>query len=140
MADLIYRAFTMEDYEKAYDLWLHTAGMGLTDADSRDKLGLFLRRNEGLSLVCADGDELAGTVLCGHDGRRGFLYHLAVRETYRGKGIGGGLVKRCLAALKDQGIEKCHIFVLADNELGINFWQGSGWLKRDDFYVFSHNT
>lgn len=78
--------------------WKRTPGMGMSKADSRENIELFLRRNEGLSLVCEDGETLVGSVLCGHDGRRGFMYHLAVHPAYRNKGIGGELVKRACTA------------------------------------------
>lgn len=140
MNDLIIRAFTMDDYDQAYELWTKTPGMGISESDSRSSIEAFLRRNEGLSLVCADGATIAATLLCGHDGRRGFLYHLAVGDSYRRRGIGGELTQRGLHALKEAGIFKCHIFVVKDNELGASFWKDAGWQQRDHIYVFSRDT
>ncbi|MNP38949.1 Acetyltransferase YpeA [compost metagenome] len=114
--------------------------MGLSDSDSEDGIRSFLERNPGLSFVAGneDGDVL-GTVLAGHDGRRGFLYHLAVSTTCRGQGIGGRLVQSALAALHSQNIVKCHIMVLDHNELGQAFWSGQGWLRRDNILLYSQN-
>ncbi|MNC45635.1 Acetyltransferase YpeA [compost metagenome] len=134
------RPFRMEDYHRAYELWSRTPGMGLSDSDSEDGIRSFLERNPGLSFVAGkeDGDVL-GTVLAGHDGRRGFLYHLAVSTTCRGQGIGGRLVQSALAALHSQNIVKCHIMVLDHNELGQAFWSGQGWLRRDNILLYSQN-
>lgn len=136
------RAFNMDDYAEAYRLWEETPGMGLSDADSPDSIRSYLERNPGLSFVAAaeGAGGLAGTVLAGHDGRRGFLYHLAVRPEYRGRGIGEALAKAALDGLLRQGIAKCHLMVLADNNLGQRFWAKAGWQKRDNLYLYSSDT
>jgi len=87
--------------------------------------------------VARDGEKLVGAVLCGNDGRRGYLYHLAVAMDYQHLGIGKILTEKVLSALKEQGIQKCHIFVIAENLEGMRFWQKMGWKKRDDIIVMS---
>ncbi|NBD27515.1 GNAT family N-acetyltransferase [Paenibacillus sp. T1] len=131
---------TMDDYAACYSLWASTEGMVLSDSDSREEIARYLARNPGCSFVCARGDELLGTLLAGHDGRRGFLYHVAVATDRRGQGIGGELVKRGLAKLRAEGIAKCHLFVLAGNELGRGFWSRSGWEERNGILLFSSDT
>ena len=137
---MLFREMTMEDYEEAYDLWLNTKGIGLSRSDSKEEIGKFLARNEGCSFVCVDQGKVIGTVLCGHDGRRGFLYHVAVREEYRGRSIGQELVRRSLEQLKKHGIAKCHLMVMADNDLGHRFWSRIGWQRRSDIDLFSKDT
>lgn len=135
------REFTMQDYEAAYSLWSATPGMGLSEADEPEAIRRYLERNAGLSFVAEDGDgSIAGTVLCGHDGRRGYLYHLAVRPSCRGRGIGEGLAAAALRALAREGIAKCHIMVLADNEIGLGFWTHIGWIKREGLYLYSSSV
>ncbi|WP_238996506.1 GNAT family N-acetyltransferase [Paenibacillus pinistramenti] len=131
---------TMEDYDGAYRLWQNTEGMGLSSADSREAIAAYLRRNEGLSYVCKYGGEIVGTVLCGHDGRRGFLYHAAVAESHRGRSLAGQLVSLSLAGLREQGIEKCHLMVIKDNEIGKQFWARAGWKRRDQILLYSQDT
>lgn len=137
--DLKIKEMQMEDYENAYSLWSEIEGIGLSEADSEENIRLYLNRNKGLSFVCENDGEIVGTALCGHDGRRGFIYHLAVSKEFRNKGIGNALLKECLSKLKDEGITKCHIFVLNNNEAGRDFWSRSGWTFRDDVAVFSKN-
>ncbi|ANS74235.1 GCN5 family acetyltransferase [Paenibacillus yonginensis] len=131
---------SIEDYEGAYRLWEITPGMGLSSADSRTAIASFLSRNEGLSYVCRQGEQVVGTVLCGHDGRRGFLYHVAVDQKHRGQALAGQLVARSLSGLKEQGIEKCHLMVIQDNEVGKHFWSKTGWQLRDQILFYSHHT
>src|SRR5262249_7071962 len=114
---------TLADYDAAYQLWQMTEGMGLSEADSRESIAAFLERNPGLSLVAWVRGEIVGTLLCGHDGRRGYLHHLAVTPTFRGQGIGTSLVKTCLGRLAERGLRKCHVFVRADNQGGQQFWR-----------------
>ena len=127
----------ISDYDEIYKLWSNTPGMGLSDADTHENILRFLLRNKGLSFVCRYKDMLIGTILCGHDGRRGYIYHVTVAEGYRGRGIGQMLVEKCLQKLKEEGIDKCHLFVFRDNEIGNTFWSAKGWTKREDIFVYS---
>ena len=134
------RAFTMEDYDDAYALWQAAEGVGLSQADQRENIARFLARNPGLSTVAVADGRLVGALLCGNDGRRGFLHHLVVAQSHRRAGIGRALVKRCLSALADIGMKKCHIFVLLDNAEGRRFWQRIGWEERTTLLVMSHDV
>lgn len=134
------RTLDIEDYDSVINLWKTTEGIGLSDADSKDNINKFLQRNPGLSLVAHKGGELVGAILCGHDGRRGYLHHLAVKQDQRLKGLGSELVGNCLQRLKVAGIEKCHIFVFRDNVQGIGFWTKLGWQTRSYLNIMSKNT
>jgi ribosomal protein S18 acetylase RimI-like enzyme len=136
----ILREFTIEDYDAAYALWQATEGIGLSEADKRENIAFFLTRNQGLSMVAVEKDRIVGALLCGSDGRRGFLHHLAVAKSHRRAGIGRALVTRCLSGLAGIGMRKCHIFVMADNSEGKGFWQGIGWEERTTLLVMSHDV
>ena len=77
-------------------------------------------------------NKIVGVILCGHDGRRGYVYHTAVNNDYRGKGIGKVLVKAVLDALKKEGINKVALVAFVSNDLGNKFWQSIGFHKRED--------
>ena len=133
-----YRPMTPADYEAVTSLWSDTAGVELTAADSRAATERYLARNPNLSFVACCQDRVVGAVLSGHDGRRGYLHHLAVAESHRGRGIGSHLVRLCIEALTREGIAKTHLFVLNTNPSGRAFWQRMGWHLRDDVTMFSH--
>jgi ribosomal protein S18 acetylase RimI-like enzyme len=135
-----FREMNINDYEDAFSLWTSTEGMGIGGSDTKDAISQFLKRNPGHSFVCVDVDGLVGTILCGHDGRRAFIYHLSVSSTHRNRGIGKSLVKIALERLKSEGIVKCHLMVYVDNELGNQFWVKSEWDKRNDILIYSKNT
>ena len=128
------------DYDAALALWKRCEGMGLSDADERSPLSRFLERNPGLNFIALDGESLVGTVLCGTDGRRGYLYHLAVDPLYRRQGIGRKLVARVFEALRGQDIHKCHIMVYGTNEVGLAFWKQDGWVTRPEIVLMSRNV
>ena len=131
------REMKIEDYEKAFALWQRSEGLGLSEADTRANVERFLARNPSLCLVAEDGGELVGTALCGHDGRRGYLHHLAVAPDHRRQGLGRALAEKCLAGLKAQGITKCHLFVLGNNAPAIDFWKRLGFASRPDINLMS---
>ena len=120
--------FSMTDYEEAASLWRAMPEIGLDDADTPEQVRSFLARNRGLSFVARDRGRLVGAVLCGHDGRRGYLHHLAVDPAYRRMGIGRTLADNCLSALAAIGIQRCNIFLFAENEEGRGFWEKAGWV------------
>lgn len=123
------------DLPEVLKLWDSIEGVGLNESDTPDRLALYLRRNRGLSLVARDGGRVIGAVLCGHDGRRGYLHHLAVASPLRGQGLGRRLVEQCISLLAANGIQKCNIFVYADNDTGSAFWRKASWLDRGDLKI-----
>jgi ribosomal protein S18 acetylase RimI-like enzyme len=131
------REMTIADYEPVYTLWQNSEGIGLSDADSKEGIKHFLVRNPGLSFVAFEGDQLVGAALCGHDGRRGYIHHLAVAKSHRKQGIGKSLVGRCMYALMRIGIAKCHLFVFDDNQEAIKFWNKVGWTERVELMMMS---
>ena len=131
------REMTVADYEPVYALWQVSEGIGLSDADSKEGIKRFLERNPGLSFVACDGDKIVGAALCGHDGRRGYIHHLAVGNSHRRQGIGKSLVGRCMFTLMQNGIAKCHLFVFGENQDAIQFWNQVGWTERVELMLMS---
>jgi ribosomal protein S18 acetylase RimI-like enzyme len=128
------------DFDAVFSLWSTTDGIGIGPSDTAEQFARYLARNPGLSLVAHDRSTLVGAVMCGHDGRRGFIHHLAVVESHRRRGIGADLIEGCVAKLGEEGILKCHLFVLADNTGALEFWTSAGWQQRTDLEMFSRMT
>ena len=129
---MIVRSFRLEDYNAVIALWRRTEGVRLNESDTRRAITAFLRRNPHLSFVAEQGGRIIGAVLCGHDGRRGYLHHLAVSKRHRLCSIGRLLVNACLAKLRKAGIQKCNIFIFANNAAGMKFWAHTGWSLRTE--------
>ncbi len=130
----------MADYDGAIALWSAVEGVGLSEADNRENIAHYLSVNPGMSHVAEEAGRIVGAVLCGTDGRRGFLNHLAVAHTHRRSGLGRALVEKCLASLAAAGMRKCHIFVMADNGEGLRFWKKIGWEERATLKIMSHDV
>ncbi len=136
-SEAVIEEMTASDYDGVRVLLESTAGITRRSADARESTERYLARNPGMSFVAKINGRVVGCVMCGHDGRRGYLQHLAVEPALRGRGIGSRLVLRCLAALKDAGIDKTHLDVLAGNQAAQSYWVRRGWRKRDDIVRFS---
>jgi putative acetyltransferase len=131
------RTFEIGDHAAAIDLWRATEGIGLSTSDSRDNIAAYLKRNPGMSFAAVSNAGMIGAVLCGTDGRRGYLHHLVVHPDFRGQGIGRRLVTHCLQALERAGLPKCHLFLFRANRSGRVFWEKIGWTRRTDLDVVS---
>ena len=122
------RVMTLEDYDEVYALWSNALC-----ADRKEK--------DVLCVGAYDGDTLIGAILCGHDGRRGCLYHVCVHEDYRKNGIGKAMAVACMRALQKEKINKVSLIAFKSNELGNHFWKDAGWCFREDlnYYDFTLN-
>lgn len=144
MADFTYevRPMVMEDYDAVYELWMGIHGFAIRSIDdSREGVERFLRRNPGISVVALWDGKIVGAILCGHDGRRGCMYHVCVREDCRKRGIGKAMAVACMRALQAENINKVNIVAFISNTVGNQFWQGEGWTFREDlnYYDFTLN-
>ena len=136
------RAMEKSDYPGLKALWLTIHGFGIRSIDdSEEGVSRFLDRNPGLSVVAEADGEIVGGILCGHDGRRGCLYHVCVKEGYRRHGIGKAMVVHCMNALKAENINKVSLIAFTKNDVGNAFWREIGWTRREDlnYYDFTLN-
>lgn len=132
------KRMTMDDYEKLFEMWKNTPNMGLRSLDdSKEGISLFLKRNPTTNFVAYDDDKLIGTILCGHDGRRGYIYHTVVLPEYRRQGIATNLVDMAVKALQEEGITRVCLNVMETNEQGKKFWIDRGWEKKDFLGFYS---
>lgn len=139
---MIIRTMTIEDYEGVKKLWMTIHGFAIRSIDdSREGVESFLKRNPTTSVVAVEDGEIVGAILCGHDGRRGCLYHVCVREDMRRRGIGKSMVTFCMNALKNERISKVSLIAFSSNDIGNAFWKTIGWTKREDlnYYDFVLN-
>lgn len=134
------REMTIDDYDEVYAMWQTTSKRALSGADEREQLDRYLRRNAGMSQVAVADGKIVGTVLAGHDGRRGFIHHMAVLPEYRRRRIGRALAETAIEKIKAEGIDKTHIFCYRDNEAGQSFWSDFGFVKRGDVFVYSYDS
>ncbi len=137
------RTMTIEDYEGVHTLWNTIKGFAIRSIDdSREGVARFLDRNPKTSVVAEADGQIVGAILCGHDGRRGCLYHVCVRKDYRMQGIGKAMVVYCMERLKEEQISKVSLIAFTQNDIGNAFWKCIGWTKREDlnYYDFVLNA
>ncbi len=134
------KVMTISDYDGVYDLWIHTPGMGLNSTDdSRDGIEKYLKRNPTSSFIAEVDGRIIGAIMAGHDGRRGYIHHTAVLPGYRNQGIAKKLVEKALSALDEEGINKVALVAFKTNDIGNEFWESIGFIKRDDLVYRNKN-
>ncbi|MCD2493611.1 GNAT family N-acetyltransferase [Lacrimispora sp. NSJ-141] len=123
----------IEDYDRVYQLWIRTPGMGLTNLDdSKEGIEKYLKRNPSTCFVAKEEERLLGVILGGHDGRRGYIYHMAVEKSERKKGIGTALLEASLEAFRREGITKTALVAYDSNDEGNEFWERRDFVLRKD--------
>ena len=136
------RKMTMDDYEEVYALWKRIHGFGIRSIDdSKEGIERFIKRNPTTSIVAVEDGKIVGSILCGHDGRRGCFYHVCVDEAYRMRGIGKAMVVEAMEMLMAEDINKGSLIAFTKNDVGNAFWKEMGWTKREDlnYYDFTLN-
>ena len=131
MSDVTTREFVLSDYDAVSALWNTVEGIEICEGDSREEIAAYLKRNAGLSRVAELEGKIVGAALCGHDGRRGWIYHLAVAPTHRGQHVGQLLAEACVNGLRAAGLKRAIILVAGDNPDGHEFWLRNGWENID---------
>jgi len=132
----------ISDYSQVKELWMTIHGFAIRSIDdSYEGVERFLKRNPDTSVVAIEDGRIVGAILCGHDGRRGCLYHVCVHEAYRLRGIGKAMVVFCMEALKKENINKVSLIAFTRNDVGNAFWRQIGWVRREDlnYYDFTLN-
>jgi ribosomal protein S18 acetylase RimI-like enzyme len=126
-AEYEYRPLAPHDYDQVVALWQGCSGVELAEGDDRESFTRYLGRNPGLSFAAVCSGTIVGAALCGHDGRRGLVYHLAVTPEHRGQSVGKEILKLCLSGLRECGIARVIILVAKDNSPGREFWISQGF-------------
>jgi ribosomal protein S18 acetylase RimI-like enzyme len=121
-----------QDYPQVIELWKNAGpGVHIRRSDMPDEIVKKLQRDADLFLVAELGGKIVGTVLGGFDGRRGMMYHLAVVQGYRRRGIGEALVEELECRLRAKGCIRYYLLVTRDNHEAIRFYEGRGWVRMD---------
>ncbi|MDF2685073.1 MAG: GCN5-related N-acetyltransferase [Clostridia bacterium] len=132
------RIMTIDDYDTVYQLWSGTNGMGMRSLDdSKAGIEKFINRNPTTNFVTVINDIIVGVTLSGHDGRRGYIYHTAVKNEFRRKGIGKALINAVYDSMKNEDINKVSLVVFKANETGNAFWKFQGWEQRMDLNYYN---
>lgn len=136
---VIIRNMQIEDYPQIHELWLSIHGLGMRSIDdSEERITCFIKRNPTTNIVAVTGGQIIGTILCGHDGRRGCFYHVCVSEHYRKSGVGKKMVKAAMKALEAEQICKVSLVAFTNNKAGNSFWQSLGFTFRDDLNYYDY--
>ena len=131
----------LNKYSELMDFWKGCGGLFMSDDDTYENMDMFLKRNPELNYLVLHENRIIAAIKCSHDGRRGYIHHLAVKEEFRKQGIARKLINKCLNNLQSQGIQKIRVFVMDTNEDAIRFWKHAGFEEQIyDYRTFQLNN
>lgn len=139
MSVIEYRIMQNSDIKEVLLFWEKIDGVHLHNngEETYEAICSYLQRNPNLSFVAVCESEIVGAVMCGHDGRRGYLNHLGVSSEYRRKGIAKELLSRVESELIKAGIKKEALFVLCNNTSAQEFYEHIGWKEESIVKVYA---
>lgn len=124
------------DYQAVRELWLNSGpGIQLSRSDEPEEVRKKTGRDADLFIVAEDEGRLIGSVIGGFDGRRGLVYHLAVAEDQRRRGIGRALMDEIERRLRAKGCLKYYLLVTQDNEGALAFYESMDCERMDLFVL-----
>lgn len=139
-AKMILREFRYPaDYPQVFELWRNAGpGIHLRRSDEQAEIAKKLQRDPDLFLVAEIDGSIIGSVLGGFDGRRGMVYHLAVVDAFRKKGIGSTLMEELENRMKEKGCIRAYLLVTHDNLDAVRFYENFGW-EQMDLLIYGKN-
>ena len=123
------RTYRDGDGDRLRTFWL-ACGIRIRPGDDDAGLATFAARNPGLLILAEEDGHLVGSALAGWDGRRGWLYHLAVHPDERRRGIGRDLVGEVERRLGALGCPKLNLIVWDDDARAMRFWEAIGYRRE----------
>jgi ribosomal protein S18 acetylase RimI-like enzyme len=125
------REFQISEYDQVLQLW-KDAGLIIRPGDEREGIKLKLQRDPDLFLVAEDNATIVGVVMGAWDGRRAWIYHLAVKPDRQRKGIATALVHELERRLISKGAKKVNAQIYQDNTPSFAFFTGLGYAMHSD--------
>lgn len=127
---VVVQAMKESDIEQVLKLWNNIFGSSFLESSvTQEELIAYLKKNpEASSVACTEDGKVIGALLCGNDGIRGFIYHIAIYEEYRVNEISKSLLDRSLSKLKEVGIKTGFIFTQNNShDMDVTF-NSIGWV------------
>jgi ribosomal protein S18 acetylase RimI-like enzyme len=133
--DIAIREFTLDDYDEVLALWLGAGpGVDRRPSDERDQVALKIARDPDLFLVATLDGRIVGVVMGGFDGRRAYVYHLAVAHGLRRRGVGGALMDELEERLRRKGALKAKCQIYTHNDASLAFFRQRGWDLEEELW------
>ena len=121
------RPYIESDQEAVAALWREVFGYTEPRNDPATSIRRKLAVQRELFFVAQVEGELAGTIMSGYDGHRGWIYSLAVAPRFRRHGLGTALMRHAEKALTDRGCPKINLQVMPTNTAVVAFYQKLGY-------------
>ena len=114
--------------DEVIDLWNRVFGYETAHNEPHLVLQKKVEAKDGLFFVSLSKEgNVTGTVMCGYDGHRGWIYSLAVLPELQRSGIGHALMEHAEKTLKGKGCMKINLQIMEGNEQVKAFYEILGY-------------
>ena len=121
--------FTVADYLQVRKLW-KASGLDFSPGDGLREIRSKLKRDPELFLVAHQGREVIGSAMGAWDGRRGWVYHLAVSPASRRAGVGSRLLAELESQMRRKGVLKVNAIVYDWNVPSLSLFEKCGFSRQ----------
>jgi len=125
------KEFSTKDFTAVSQLW-RRSGFEIRPGDSKEELRRKLERDPDLFLVAEEDAKIVGAVIGAWDGRRAWIYHLAVDPRFRRKHIASKMLQEVERRMREKGVPKVNAQVFLWNAPSLNLFESLGYKKQSD--------
>lgn len=111
-------------------LW-RACGLVVSTGDPDGDIDRKLSYQPELFLIALVEERLAGTVMAGYEGHRGWINYLAVDPELQNRGIARELMRAAEVKLRDLGCPKINLMVRGTNTEVVEFYERIGYGRED---------
>lgn len=129
------REIEISDFPKIYTLWKE-AGLVVDNFEKeKQEFIQIITLNPTSCFVVDKANKIIGSCLGAFNGRRGWIYHLAIQPEYQNYGYGEMIFKKTEKALLKKGAKKILLGVAFTNKTVVPFYEKQGYKIMDDALV-----
>ncbi|PSR20331.1 MAG: GNAT family acetyltransferase [Sulfobacillus thermosulfidooxidans] len=131
---MIIRHIEPNDYRALCELW-QAAQLTFDIGDAEEDFAWALQHYGQHYFVMEEESRIIGSVLAAFDGRRGWIYHLAVHPEFQRRGLGRRLMEHAEASLSHMGCLKINLLIEPHN-LGVKqFYTRLGYSSANNQFM-----
>jgi N-acetylglutamate synthase len=117
----------IKDFNEIYNLWIDSGILLAPIEQEKFEFEMMLKMNPATSLCIKDKGKIIGAGIGASNGRRAFIYHLAISPDYQKQGLGSLLLNEIEKGLIELKVSKIELEVFIWKSYNVGFYQKHGF-------------